>query len=167
MGNWMTGRSKATPGGVRALLGLCLVGTAPLTVVAQTADSAAATLPELVANLPSGTSVRLATHGSRWTGRLGAPSVDSLTLTDEAGTRTLRVAAIDSMWVRRKSHTGLLAGAGFGALMFGVLQLGGGSSEDPGLNTDLGLAIFAGALAAGLAVDAVSDPWLQRYPREP
>ncbi|HEU4682688.1 MAG TPA: hypothetical protein VFS51_13135, partial [Gemmatimonadales bacterium] len=55
---------------------------------------------------------------------------------------------------------------GFGALMFGVLQLGKGSSEDPGLNTSLGLAIFAGALAAGLAVDAISDPWVQRYPRQ-
>jgi hypothetical protein len=51
--------------------------------------------------------------------------------------------------------------------MFGALQLGGESSEDPGLNTRLGLAILAGALAAGLAVDAVSEPWAQLYPREP
>jgi hypothetical protein len=51
--------------------------------------------------------------------------------------------------------------------MFGVLELGGESSEDPGLNTSLGLAIFLGAAAAGLAVDAVSDPWVQRYPGKP
>ena len=165
---WMTDGAKAAPRRMGALLGLCLVGIAPLALVAQTADSAAATLPALVANVPSGTFVRLATNGTRWTGRLGVRSADSLTLTDESGTRTLRIAAIDSMWVRgRRSHKGLLGGAGFGALMFGALQLGGESSEDPGLNTRLGLAIFAGALAAGLAVDAVSEPWAQLYPREP
>ena len=153
---------------MHALLGLWLVGIAPPAVVAQTANSAAATLPELVASLPSGTSVRLATNGTRWSGRLGARPADSLKLTDESGTRTLHVAAIDSMWVRgHRSHKGLLGGAGFGALMFGALQLGGESSEDPGLNTRLGLAIFAAALAAGLAVDAVSEPWVQLYPGKP
>jgi hypothetical protein len=148
------------------LLGLCLVGTAPPIAVAQAADSPATTLPKLVSDLPTGTSVRLTSGGSRWTGKVSVRSPDSLELTNEAGARRLRVAAIDSLWVQdRRSHTGLLAGAGFGALMFGVLQLGKGSSEDPGLNTSLGLAIFAGALAAGIAVDAVSDPWVQRYPR--
>jgi hypothetical protein len=131
-------------------------------------DSAAVSLPEVLADLPSGTSVRLATSSGRWSGKLGARSPDSLTLRDETGTRTLSLAAIDSVWVPgRRSHRGLLGGAGFGALMFGVLQLSGESSEDPGLNTQLGLVILAGALAAGLVVDAISDPWVQRYPRRP
>jgi hypothetical protein len=153
---------------LRALLGLCLSGVVSPHVAAQTTDSTRPALSQAVSDLPSGLTIRLATREGRWSGRLEATSADSLTLSDERGTRTLRMAAIDSLWVRgRKSHNGLLAGAGFGALMFGVLWLGARSSEDRWITARLGTAIFAGALAAGVAVDAVSDPWVQRYPAEP
>jgi hypothetical protein len=151
-----------------AFLGLSLLGVRPACLAAQSADSSSNTLPALVGALPPASRVRIATAGERWTGRLTAQPDDSLALITETGRRAARLAAIDTLWTPRpQGHHGLLAGAGFGALMFGVLQLNGDSGEDPGLNTRLGLVLLAGSTALGLSVDAASDRWIARYPGKP
>jgi hypothetical protein len=151
-----------------ALLGFGLWGTNPACLSAQSADSSSSTVSALVGALPPASSARIATGGERWTGRLAAQPEDSLALITEAGRRAVWLAAIDTLWTSRpQRHQGLLAGAGFGAVMFGVLQLSGNSSEDPGLNTRLGLILLAGGTAVGLLVDAASNRWVQRYPSAP
>jgi hypothetical protein len=151
-----------------AFLGFSLLGARPAGVAAQSADSSSSELSALIAALSPASIVRIATAGERWTGRLAASLPDSLVLITEAGRRAVRLASVDSVWARGpQRHHGLLAGAGFGALMFGLLQLKGNSAEDPGLNTRLGLVLLAGSTALGLLVDAASDRWVQRYPGKP
>lgn len=157
----MTGWQRTTV----AFLGFSLWATSPASLTAQSADSSSSALPAIVDTLPLASRARIAIGGERWTGRLGNLSRDSLTLITEAEKRAVRLAAIDTLWTPKpRRHHGLLAGAGFGALMFGLLQLGGNSSEDPGLNTRLGLILLAGGTALGLLVDAASNGWVQRYP---
>jgi hypothetical protein len=144
---------------------LWLIVTGLPSLAAQSADTSKTQLGAVVAQLPSAAHLRLSVAGERWSGRLAARSSDSLSLADETRTRTVRLAAIDTLWVRSpQRHRGLLGGAAFGALMFGAIQLGGGSSEDPGLHTRMGLAIFAGATVVGLLVDSISMPWERTYP---
>jgi hypothetical protein len=145
----------------------CLLGLALLAgrAAAQSADSASSGLPAHIAALPPGSTVRVATGGERWSGKL-AVTGDSLALITPAGRRQVHLAAIDSLWARGPNrHHGLLAGIGFGTLIFGLLQLNGDSAEDPGLNTHLGLIALGGSTAVGLLVDAASDRWVLRYPR--
>jgi len=135
----------------------------PVALTGQSADSAGA-LPALIAAVAPAASVRLATGGQRWSGTVALQPGDSLALVTAEGKRGVHLSSIDSLWVRRpQPHHGVLAGAGFGALMFGLLQLED-TVEDPGLNTRIGLALLAGGIAAGLLVDAVSDPWVRRFP---
>jgi hypothetical protein len=149
-------------------LALSFLGLRPTCLTAQSADSSSVTLSALVVALPPASIVRLATAGQRWTGRLASPLPDSLALITEAGRRAVPLASIDTVWARGpQRHHGLLAGVGFGALMFGLLQLNGNSGEDPGLNTRLGLVLLAGSTGLGLLVDAASDRWAQRYPGKP
>lgn len=133
------------------------------TVAAQVAaDSGSTSLSRLVAELPPSGLLRFTSGGERWTGRLSSRHPDSLTVTSRSQTRTSPLSAIDTLWLRGKSHTALAAGAGFGALMFALLQLGHGG--DRYTATRLGAIIFVGAAGAGLLIDEASERWSQRYP---
>jgi hypothetical protein len=150
----------------------CLAGTLtafwmgafqPPAVVAQAGDSGAAYLRSVVEQLSPLARVRLQSAGERWTGRLTDREADSLTVVNERKTRTLALQAIDTLWTRRETHEGLLAGAGFGALMFVVLQI-----SEPSYNrsqaTRLGGILFLGMATGGMMVDALAERWAQRYP---
>jgi hypothetical protein len=90
---------------------------------------------------------------------------DSLALTDESGMHVVSLETIDTLWVRGpRKNDALTAGAAFGAIMFGVLQLSREEGEDPGLSARLGLILFLGAATGGMLVDAVSDRWVRNYP---
>ena len=144
---------------------LILVGLlVPRWLAAQSPDSTAKTLAKVVESLPPAAVVRLSTTGDRTSGRVVTRNADSLVIQHATGQRSVALAGIDSLWVPARRHRALLAGAGFGAILFGVLQLSGNSAEDPGLNTKLGLALFAGATGLGLVLDAAADPWTRRYP---
>jgi hypothetical protein len=137
--------------------------TIPSTLPAQvTGDSSSTSLSRLVAELPPSTRLRFTSGGARWSGRLAARHADSLTVAGRSGTRTIPLSTVDTLWLRRESHTGLAAGAGFGALMFGLLQLGNGG--DRATATQLGAIIFLGAAGTGLLIDAASARWSRRYP---
>jgi hypothetical protein len=135
-----------------------LVGR-PASLVSQQPDSAHA-LRTLVNGLPASAQIRISSSGRLWTGRVAVRESDSLTITDEAGTRTIRLTAIDTLWVRRQTHTGLLTGSAFGALMFGLLQIG----PQSGYEERLGAILFLGAAGAGMLIDASSPPWTQHHP---
>ena len=125
---------------MRALVWLGLVVAIPSTVAAQVAgDTGSTSLRKLVVELSPSARLRLTSSGERWSGRLEARHADSLT-----------------------SHKGLAAGAGFGALMFALLQLG--NRDDRYYATRLGAIIFVGAAGAGLLIDGASDGWSRRYP---
>jgi hypothetical protein len=145
-------------------IGLLGAGTNPRALAGQSPDSSVRNIAALIASLPPAAVVRLSMSGDRTSGRVVSRTADSLVVQHETGRRSVAIAAIDSLWVPARRHRGLLAGAGFGAVMFGVLQLSGESAEDPGLNTKLGLMFIAGSTAFGLILDAVSDPWSRRYP---
>jgi hypothetical protein len=109
--------------------------------------------------------VRLTAGGKSWTGRVATRPPDSLSLTNENGTHMVSLGAVDSVWVRGPGkNDGLKAGALFGAIMFGVLQLSRDQGEDPGLSTRLGLILFVGAATGGALIDAVSHRWVRNYP---
>lgn len=147
------------------LLWFAALNLLPIRLAGQEADSSVRELRTIVDDLPSDARLRIASDGQRWTGQLTVRSSDSLGLAGEAGTRTVSLAQVDSLWVAGpEKHHGLLAGAAFGALMFGVLQLGGESAEDPGLNTRFGLVLLGGSITLGLLVDAVTGSWDRRYP---
>jgi ABC-type uncharacterized transport system YnjBCD permease subunit len=146
-----------------ALAWLGLIAVGPSTVTAQAAaDSGSTSMSRLVASLSPSARLRLTSGGERWTGRLAARSADSLTVTGRTEARTIPLSAIDTLWLRSESHTVLATGAGFGALMFGLLQLGHGG--DRATATQLGAIIFLGAAGTGLLIDAASARWLRRYP---
>lgn len=146
-----------------ALARLGLMVGLPWTLSAQVAeDTTFASVSRLVAGLSPSARVRLTSNGKRWTGRLEARHADSLTIAGPTGTRTIPLGAVDTLWLHRESHTALAAGAGFGALMFALLQLGGG--EDRYYGTRIGAVIFVGASLAGLLIDGASDGWRQGYP---
>jgi hypothetical protein len=148
---------------VRVLVAAALLVLSPMTLGAQVADSADHTLRELIDGLPPSARIRVGSSGQHWTGRVAARSSDSLSLTLASGTRTLGLAAIDSLWIRGQQHDALLAGAGFGALMFFLLH----AARNTGDRSDtsrLGVILFLGASTGGLLVDAVSERWAQRYP---
>jgi hypothetical protein len=137
----------------------------PLRLVGQSPDSSSQALRSLIDALPPAAALRLGIAGERWTGRLAVRSPDSLVLSYESGTRTIRLPAIDTLWLRGpRRHDGLLAGAAFGAVMFALLHLAQDAAGDPWYQNRLGFALFAGAVGGGLLVDAVSDPWIQHYP---
>jgi hypothetical protein len=145
-----------------ALLRLGLMAAIPSTLPAQVAgDTSSTSLGRLVAGLSPSARLRLSSGGERWSGRLEARHADSLTVVGTAGTRIIPLNAVDTLWLHRESHTGLAAGAGFGALMFALLQLGGG---DRYYATRFGAIIFVGAAAAGVLIDGAADGWSQRYP---
>src|SRR5215213_6233952 len=129
----------------------------------QTADSSSNMLRVAVEGLAPSTDLRVGSQGKRWIGRLAGRSPDSLALSNETGTRSIHIAAIDTLWLRREKHDGLLAGAGFGAIMFGLIHIGR-NLGDPAQATRFGAAIFLGATTAGLLVDALSTSWVQTYP---
>ena len=136
----------------------------PMRLAGQEADSSVRELRTIVGDLPSAARLRIASDGQRWTGRLTLRSSDSLGLGGETATRAVSLAEVDTLWVPgRERHGGLLAGAAFGTVMFGVLQVGK-SAEDPGLNTTFGLLILGGSTALGLLLDAATDSWDRRYP---
>jgi hypothetical protein len=132
-------------------------------LTAQMPDSSSNILGQMVEDLPPSARLRVGALGTRWTGKLAARRPDSLVLADETGSRPIRLAAIDTLWVRSQRHDGLLAGAGFGALMFSLLQVARGS-ENRAASTRLGAILFVGAATGGMLIDAVSDRWSQRYP---
>ncbi|HET6836799.1 MAG TPA: hypothetical protein VFH24_02085 [Gemmatimonadales bacterium] len=143
-----------------AWLGLMVI---PSTLRAQAAgDTSAISLRRLVAELSPSARLRLISSGQRWSGRLEARQADSLTVASTSGRLTIPLNAVDTLWLRRESHTGLAAGAGFGAVMFALLQLGHGG--DRYTATRLGAIIFVGAAGAGWLIDRTSDRWSRRYP---
>jgi hypothetical protein len=139
---------------------LALIQSSPLP--AQAVDSSTMYLRGLLKGLAPSTRVQLHSSGQRWKGRVAARQPDSLTIAGWTGTRSLALDAIDTLWLRRESHEGLSAGAGFGALMFFVLQLGNGG--DPVSATRLGGILFLGAAGGGMLIDAASERWVRRYP---
>jgi hypothetical protein len=149
-------------GSARLIL-LFLLAVIPIQLAAQVADSSPNALRQLVEDLPPSAQVRVRTLGSHWTGRLAARPPDSLALAQESGTRTIRLSAIDTLWVRGQKHDALLAGAGFGALMFCLLQIGRGPG-DPATSARLGGILFLGAAGGGMLIDAISEQWSRRYP---
>jgi hypothetical protein len=147
-----------------ALAWLGLIGAIPPTLSAQVAgDTGSTALSRLVAELSPSARLRLTSGGQRWSGRLEARHADSLTVAGMSGARTIPLAAVDTLWLHQASHTGLAAGAGFGALMFALLQLG--NRNDRYYATRLGAIIFVGAAGAGLLIDGASDGWSRRYPQ--
>ena len=148
--------------GSASLALLLLLAVKPAHLAAQ-ADSLSHALSQLVEDLPPSAQVRVGTLGSRWTGRLAARPPDSFVLAGETGTRTIRLSTIDTLWVRGQKHEALLAGAGFGALMFCLLQIGRGSG-DPATSARLGAVLFLGAAGGGMLIDAVSEQWSRRFP---
>jgi hypothetical protein len=150
---------------VMTLLGLSMLGFSSTRLAGQAADSSTRRLRAVVTSLPPATAVRLTAGGRYWSGRVARRLSDSLALTDESGMHVLSLEAIDTLWVRGPRKTeALMAGAAFGAIMFGVLQLSRDEGEDPGLRTRLGLILFLGAATGGVLVDAVSDRWVRNYP---
>jgi hypothetical protein len=148
-----------------AVLWLAVPAFIPARLACQAVDSSGHDMGAVIAQVPFAGQLRIATAGERWTGRLAARTPDSLALSRETSTRSVSLADVATLWaLGRQRHSGLLSGAGLGALLFGLLQLGGGSGEDPGLNTKLGLVLLAGTTTLGLLVDATSQPWEQRYP---
>jgi len=123
-------------------------------------DTTATSLSRLVAGLSPSARLRITYGGERWSGRLEARQADSLTIAGNTGNRTIPLNAIDTLWLHRESHTALAAGAGFGALMFALFQLG----DDRYYGTRFGAVIFLGATTAGLLIDGMSDGWSRRYP---
>ena len=130
---------------------------------AQAPDSAGNYLRSVVQQLAPSERVRLQLAGERWTGRLAGRRPDSLTVVNQSRTRTLAIQGIDTLWTRRETHEGLLAGAGFGALMFALLQI-----SEPSYNrsraTRLGGILFLGMATGGMMVDAFAERWTRRYP---
>jgi hypothetical protein len=127
-------------------------------------DSSASGIRTIVRELPDSSTVRIATAGMRLSGQLLESIADSVTLSSAKTIQTVSIRTIDTLWVRRRHrYGGLLGGVAFGAVMFGILQLED-SSEDPGLNTRMGLMFLGGAAAVGLLVDAASSDWTRRYP---
>ncbi|HYF38463.1 MAG TPA: hypothetical protein VD930_02160, partial [Gemmatimonadales bacterium] len=138
---------------ILALARLGLMAAIPAGLFAQSAeDTTATSLSRLVTGLSPSARLRLSYGGERWSGRLEARHADSLTIAGTAVTRTIPLAAIDTLWLHRESHTALAAGAGFGALMFALFQL----SDDRYYGTRLGAIIFLGSATAGLLIDGMS-----------
>jgi hypothetical protein len=148
---------------ISALASLGLIAAVPSIAATQVVrDSGSTSLGRLVAELSPSTRIRVATGGEHWTGRVAARQPDSLTLVSRFHTRTFPLRAVDTLWIRSERHTALAAGAGFGALMFGLLQLGHGGERS--MATQLGAILFLGGAGAGLLIDAASDRWSRRFP---
>jgi len=133
---------------------------------AQAPDSSTRALRGIIEGFPPAAAVRLGIGRERWTGRLARSSLDSLTLTDETGVRQVKLADIDSLWLRGpRKHQGLMAGAGLGALVVIALQL---IDDDSGLQRGAkarqGFTVILGAAAIGMFMDGISDPWVPQFP---
>jgi hypothetical protein len=148
---------------VLVLTGVALRLPAPSALTAQAADTSSRYLTGLVEGLSPSAQLRLSAAGQRWTGRLVSRQSDSLTLSDDRLTRTVAVNAIDSVWLRRDRHDALYAAAGFGALMFTLLQLTY-DGFDRGSATRNGGILFIGLTFAGMALDATANEWTRYYP---
>ena len=148
---------------ILALAGVGLGLARPSGLRAQAVDSSAAYLTGLIEGLSPSTRLRLSSAGERWTGRLASRQTDSLTLAGEQSTRTLALNAIDTLWLRREQHDALLAAAGFGALMFVLLQVAD-DGGDRGSAARIGGVLFLGVTTAGMALDAVAEQWTRSYP---
>ena len=130
---------------------------------AQGSDSTQHALRDLIEGLPPSARVRLGSAGERWEGRITDRDSDSVVVLGEAGPRTFDIPAIDTLWLRGEKHDGLLAGVGFGAVMFSLLLISRGK-EERAMNVRLGTILLLGSATAGLLVDAVSERWTQWYP---
>ncbi|HEX2248891.1 MAG TPA: hypothetical protein VHH32_01000 [Gemmatimonadales bacterium] len=149
------------PSGILPVLWLAGMGGPAASLAAQSADSS---VSSIVSELPAASRIRVIAAGKRLSGHLVQLGQDSLTLRTPETIQTLSLQAIDTLWVAgRRGHRGLLSGLAFGAVMFGLLQLEG-SSEDPGLNTRMGLVLLGGATAVGLLLDGASGNWARRFP---
>jgi hypothetical protein len=148
---------------VRVLAGVALGLAAPSALAAQAVDTSSRYLTGLVEGLSPSARLRLSAAGERWTGRLVSRQPDSLTLTNDRLTRTVALNAIDTVWLRRDRHDALYAAAGFGALMFVLLQLTY-DGVDRGSATRNGGILFLGLTTAGMALDGVADEWTRYYP---
>jgi hypothetical protein len=132
---------------------------------AQAPDSSTRALRGIIEGLPPAAAVRLGVGRERWTGRLARSSNDSLTLNDETGVRKVKLADIDSLWLRGpRKHQGLMAGAGLGALVFVALQLSDNSGLERGARARQGFTVILGAAAIGMLMDGISDPWIEQFP---
>jgi hypothetical protein len=144
--------------------GLPLLLVPPAAMRAQDTDTSCTHLGEVIKALPPSAQLRLRTPGEHWSGRLlAARHTDSLTLAGNPGRRSVALAEIDTLWVRREGHQALLAGAGFGTLMFFLLQIGSGGDRHSA--TRLGAIVFLGSVGGGMLIDGASHRWVQRYPR--
>ena len=149
-----------------ATLTLLAAGSGGLMRVrAQTPDSTTRVLHAIIEGLPPAASVRLGIGGKHWTGRLAGSPPDSLTLTGENGVRPVRLADVDTLWLRGpRRHEGLIAGAALGALLFAVVQITDVGGEPRATKVRRGLVVFAGAAALGMLLDGISDPWVKHFP---
>lgn len=143
--------------------GLPILLAAPAAIRAQETDTSSTHLREVIKALPPSTQLRLRSSGERWSGRLAARHTDSLTLAGNLRSRSVALAEIDTLWVRREGHQALLAGAGFGTLMFFLLQIGSGGDRHTA--TRLGAIVFLGSVGGGMLIDGASHRWVQRYPK--
>jgi hypothetical protein len=132
---------------------------------AQAPDSSTRALHGIIEGLPPAAAVRLGVGRERWTGRLARSSNDSLTLNDETGVRKVKLADIDSLWLRGpRKHQGVMAGAALGALVFVALQLSDNSGLERGARARQGFTVVLGAAAIGMLMDGISDPWVEQFP---
>ncbi len=167
------------------LLGLCALACVVDTVRAQQPDEPsrelAAVKSQTLGDHPSATVVQALGSGARlriqtaewgrWEGRIAERWRDSLLLVTERIERRVPIAAIDTLWVRRRSAKGgALAGGmvGFFIAVFPALILYQGCTSDfqacveviPGRVLRTGLpAVIVGAL-----VGALLPRWERKYP---
>jgi hypothetical protein len=153
-------------GALFALVMLAGAGPGRAQVLPDSSGRLPSPLLSAVAALPPAAHLRVTTQLGTFTGRITSRSDDALTVTlrNSAQVRTIALSDIDTLWVpARKSHGGLLAGAGLGALLAGLLAASPKGGDDPGLNTLLAGVALVGGVLVGLTIDSV-ERWTHAYP---
>jgi hypothetical protein len=110
--------------------------------------------------------LRLRTDSARQEGRLILRTDDSVGIRGAAGEVHLPLTAVDSVWVRRHyTGTGFLIGAllGAGAYVAFINSYEEGSDNDE-LDNIFGGLIWAGSVALGTIVGAITPHWKRVYP---
>lgn len=160
-------RSQSAFGIRRLSAALLLLAGAAGSLPAQTVEQALEPLAERRAV------IRLRAENALVTGRLQALAAGSATLETTQGSRSVSLAAVDSVWVRHRSTgTGALVGGIVGGvatgLFLGVLvaALCESDCDNAGLEGGLvGLALGGGGGAlVGAAIGAAIPRWRLRWP---
>jgi len=158
-----------------ALLALPALALLPLTLSAQTPETAPPGAAVAVARLPVGATVSATAAAARVTGRVRSASRDTLVLAMRDGAEVrLALAGVDTLW-RAGRATG--RGAGIGAIAGGVVlaALGvglaqglcdyGGCADDTWKAALAGGALgVAGGAVLGAGLGSLARTWRRVYP---